>query len=321
MKQKDHLAGITAALQSKGLGTAKEGGEKPRGSGASSGPLELARFSAGYQELQAKFGKAIRVRLDLCDDGPFHATPVERERVDELKANLESNPQSTPASVRAKPDGRFEIIAGRHRKLALLELGHEEWDVVIRDFNDDEAERATFFDNLLAPQFTDYARFRGFEARRARTGHSLEKLAEEAGKSKAFVVRLMAFQKLPAAALAAVERAPRSFGYNMVSKLAALVDAHPSEVERVVEQVADGTLNQDAAPAKVLEMAGGAKEKKPAAPALREGRHTVSWEGKNYATVDLRGKKLTISLANKDDADAAQKAVLKALEERAKKAR
>lgn len=319
-RQKDHLAGITAALTSKGIGTApKENEQRPRGSGATSGPLELARFSSGYQDLQAKVGKAMRVRMDLCDDGPYHATPIERERVEDLKANLATNPQSTPASVRVKPDGRFEIIAGRHRKIALTELGEEEWDIVIRDFNDDEAERATFYDNLLAPQFTDYARFRGFEARKERTGLSLEKLAEEAGKSKAFVVRLMAFQKLPQVALSAVERAPRNFGYNMVAKLAALVDAHPAEVQQVVELVAGGSLTQEAAPSKVLELAAGRREKEVAAP--REGRHTVSWEGKDYATVDLRGKKLTINLTSKDDAEAAQKAVLKALEERAKKAR
>lgn len=318
-RQKDHLAGITAALQSKGIGTTSKDVERPRGSGATSGPLELARFSTGFQDMQAKLGKAMRVRMDLCDDGPYHATPIERERVEDLKANLATNPQSTPAAVRVKPDGRFEIIAGRHRKIALTELGHEEWDIVIRDFNDDEAERATFYDNLLAPQFTDYARFRGFEARRKSTGYSLEKLAEEAGKSKAFVVRLMAFQKLTPGALSAVERAPRNFGYNMVAKLVSLIDEHPSEVERVVELVANGSLSQEAAPAKVLELVAGAKERK--SPTAREGRQVVSWEGKDYATVDLRGKKMTINLASKDDAEAAQKAVMKALEERAKKAR
>lgn len=327
MSVKDEMAAMTAGLSKAPTVATK------RAASALTAPGALMAMNSGYRELQAEndrlkqgHGKPLRVRMDLCDDGPYHVTPLDPERVKELKANLAENPQSAPALVRVKADGRFEIIAGRHRKAALLELGHVEWDVVIRDIDDDQAERLTFYDNLFAPAITDYAKFRGFASRKERRSLSFDQLAKEAGVSKSLVGALLSFGKLPEESLAVVASAPKRFGYNMVSKLAALVDEHRDAVARVVELVAHGKVSQDEAPAEVLKLSGpvGAKPSATSAAAAkpaRAGRVTVEWGGKPYATIDVAPKSLTIKMADKGEAEAVMDAVKKALEARAKKAR
>ena len=328
MSVKDEMAAMTAGLNKAPTVATK------RATSALTAPGALMAMNGGYRELQAEndrlkrdHGKPLRVRMDLCDDGPYHVTPLDPERVKELKANLAENPQSAPALVRLKADGRFEIVAGRHRKAALLELGQEEWDVVIRDIDDDQAERLTFYDNLFAPSITDYAKFRGFSSRKERRKLSLDQLAKEAGVSKSLVGALLSFGKLPEESLAVVASAPKRFGYNMVTKLAALVDEHRDAVARVVELVAHGKVSQDEAPSEVLKLSSspggrqaGATSSTTAKPA-KAGRVTVECGGKPYATIDVAPKSLTIKMADKGEAEAVMDSVKKALEARAKRSR
>ena len=328
MSVKDEMAAMTAGLNKAPTVATK------RAASALTAPGALMAMNSGYRELQAEnhrlkqgHGKPLRVRMDLCYDGPYHSTPLDPERVKELKANLAENPQSAPALVRAHADGRYEIIAGRHRKAALLELGEEEWDVVVRDIDDDQAERLTFYDNLFAPSITDYAKFLGFSARKERRNLSFDQLAKESGVSKSLVGALLSFGKLPPESLTVVASAPKKFGYNMVAKLAALVDEHRDAVAQVVELVAHGKVSQEAAPAEVLKLSGTTGGSQARAPSTapnkpgKSGRVTVEWGGKPYATIDLAPKSLTIRLADKGEADAVMDAVKKALEARAKKSR
>lgn len=328
---KAHMANLSSAiLGEEGAIPARE--RRARGSGAMGAPTEMAVFSADYQNLErqvetltaektrleAEKGKVIRVPIALCDDGDFHATPVDPARVEELKPNLKARGQASPATVRLKADGRYEIAMGRHRKYALLALGHEEWDVVVRDMDDDTAQALSFYDNLWSPNISDYTKFCGLSERKARMGLTIEGLAEESGISKSLVGNLLSFGKLPAEALSVVAANPKQFGANMVAKLAGLVDGHAEHVTAIVKLVADGTVRQDQAPAKVLELAGAAagKASKKSAPT----RVAVEWEGRSYATIDVRAKTLTIKLEDKGEAEAAAEAVRKALENRAKKA-
>jgi ParB family chromosome partitioning protein len=324
MSVKDEMAAMTAGLTKAPTVATK------RAASALTAPGALMAMNSGYRELQAEndrlkqdHGKPLRVRLDVCDDAPFHTTSVSTERVAELKKNLAENPQSSPAICRLKPDGRFEILAGRHRKAALLELGQEEWDIVTRDFDDDQAERVTFYDNLHAPHLSDYAKFRGFDNRRKSRGLTIEQLAKESGIGKSQVGNLLAFGKLTSESLLVIEAHQKLFGATMISKLAPLVDTHPVEVAKVIELVASGEVSQDAAPEEVIAMKGavtgqaGKSKRGVASPA---GRVSIGWEGRSYATLDVRGKSLTVKLANKAEAEVAAEAVRKALEARAKKA-
>lgn len=273
-------------------------------------PTQLMHMAIGYQETKAELetlkreaGKALRIRMDLCDEGPHHTSPLDPQRVKNLKANLAENEQSTPALVRATaPEGnvRYEIIAGRHRKAALLELGNDEWDVVIKELDDDAAERLTFYDNLLAPKLSDYAKYLGFARRKASRGFTDEKLAEESGLSRAQVTKLLSFGRLPEAAQVAVSHKPSAVGANLVETLSALPAKHDVRVTEAIKMVIDGRL----AAAKAVTWVQDGK------PALEPAIKTVIRQGKaTFATMLWRPGQVTIRFKDPADADAVQKEI------------
>jgi len=237
----DHLSKITQGLDDLDIPSSRAA-SRQRSSGSTPATTSLIHFSEEVAELRKSQGKALRVRMDLCDDGPHHTSPVDPERVENLKSNLQENEQSTPALLRVKEGGRFEIVAGRHRKAALLALGHQEWDAVIKDIDDDAAERLTFYDNLLAPTLTDYARYLGLARRRTSKGFTLEQLAKESGLSRSTVARLLAFGNLPQACLDEVALHPDAIGSKLADALTPFVATHEDKLIQGVRMVTGGTL-------------------------------------------------------------------------------
>ncbi len=247
MSLKDHMTRITSGLSDVDGVAEKEVSRGRRGSGSVPAAATLLHFSEDAREMAVELealkrdkGKSIRVRMDQCEGGPFHATPIDENRVDRLVANLRQNGQSTPAVVRATAPDRYQIIAGRHRKEALLRMGETEWDVVLRDYEDDLAERLTFYDNLLAPNLPDYYKYLSFASRRNRTGKTLTELSKESGLSEPQISNLLAFGKLPAIAIEIIAAHPHMFGSNFARHAATLVGDHEKAVVEAVGKVAVG---------------------------------------------------------------------------------
>lgn len=300
----DHLSKITQGLDNLDIPTSRAG-SRQRSSGSTPATTSLIHFSEEVAELRKSQGKAIRVRMDLCDDGPHHTSPIDPERVENLKANLHENEQSTPALLRVKEGGRYEIVAGRHRKAALLALGHEEWDAVIKDIDDDAAERLTFYDNLLAPSLTDHARYLGLARRRASKGFTLEQLAKESGLSRSTVARLLAFGNLPPACQEEIARHPDAIGSKLADALTPYVDTHREKLIEGVRMVTGGTL----AAKDLLRWLTHVP-----APEKAKPRETVIKAGKKqFAKVVTRDNQITIRLFPGVEVAAVEKMVEDAL--------
>lgn len=321
---KGHLADLTAQIMGTDTDEAVVTTPRVRGSGAVGAPNELAQFSVGYQELERKVemleeqkGKPIRVRMDLCDEGPHHTMPIDPERVEKLKPNIKENGQSSPALLRRKPDGRFEILAGRHRKVAMTELGEEEWDAVLKDVDDDQAERLTFYDNLLAPNLTDYARFMGFSRRKQSKGLTDQQLADESGVSRPTIVRLMSFQNLPERALKAIAGMPTKAAVlvsgNFVMDLGKLVPKYANRVCEAMEQVAAGAL----AVSDVMRWVENSQPSK--APRMRVEPHVVRLGKATFAKVSRKEGRVVIDFADKEQAGPLEKAIVALINDHARK--
>lgn len=313
---KGHLADLTAQIMGGDPDSSVVTTPRVRGSGAIGAPNELALFSVGYQELERKVemlegqkGKPIRVRMDLCDEGGHHTMPIDPERVEKLKANMQENGQSSPALLRRKPDGRFEILAGRHRKVAMTELGEEEWDAVLKDVDDDQAERLTFYDNLLAPNLTDYARFMGFYRRKQSKGLTDQQLADESGVSRSTIVRLMSFQNLPERALKAIAGMPTKVAAlmsgNLVMDLGKLVPKDANRVCEAIEQVAAGTL----AVSDVMKWVENSQVPKTT-PVPRVEPHVVRLGKAHFAKVLRKEGRVVIDFADKEQAELLEKVIV-----------
>ena len=74
--------------------------------------------------------------IDAFKNHPFRE---EDEALNELRNSIKENGLLNPLVVRRKENGRFEMISGYRRKLALELNGIHEADCYIEELNDDEA--------------------------------------------------------------------------------------------------------------------------------------------------------------------------------------
>ena len=75
--------------------------------------------------------------IDSFENHPFKV--IKDDSLNELITSIRENGLLNPLVVRRKENGRFEMISGHRRKLALELNGIEEVDCYIENFNDDEA--------------------------------------------------------------------------------------------------------------------------------------------------------------------------------------
>lgn len=75
--------------------------------------------------------------IDSFENHPFKV--IKDDSLNELITSIRENGLLNPLVVRRKENGRFEMISGHRRKLALELNGIEEADCYIEKLNDDEA--------------------------------------------------------------------------------------------------------------------------------------------------------------------------------------
>lgn len=285
----------------------------PRRNRSVSAPIALLR----EVEERAERGTPLQLRLDQIDEGPFHVGALDPARVAALAENLRQNPQSSPVVVRRKADGRYELIAGRHRKAAFEFLQREEIAASVVALSDDEAERLVFFDNLLAPALSDYEKYLGFAQRQKSKDLSYAELARESGWSKSQVARFFSFSRLPAEAIELLKARPAALGANGAEKLVAFVQDHPQEVVEAVRALVEERATQDEvikqlAVRLVGEVAPQAGAKRSAAPAAVVGTQKlrVMHQDRVFAMVSVKGSRVAIKLSDEAEAEGAVNAIM-----------
>lgn len=81
-----------------------------------------------------------KIKLSEIDSFKNHPYKVERdESFNELMDSIKSNGLLNPLIVRPKENGKYEMISGHRRKLALELLGEKEVSVNIKELSDEEA--------------------------------------------------------------------------------------------------------------------------------------------------------------------------------------
>lgn len=102
------------------------------------------------------------IELSKIDGFKNHPFKVENnESLKELRNSLKENGLLNPLVVRKKENGRFEMISGHRRKLALELNGIMEADCCIEELNDDEATiymvDSNIFRNKILPSEKAFA--------------------------------------------------------------------------------------------------------------------------------------------------------------------
>jgi ParB family chromosome partitioning protein len=284
----------------------------PRRTRSVSAPIALLR----EVEERAERGTPLQLRLDQIDEGPYHVGPLDPARVAALAENLRHNPQSSPVVVRRKADGRYELVAGRHRKAAFAALAREEIAASVISLNDDEAERLVFFDNLLAPALSDYEKYLGFAQRQKSKASSYADLARESGWSKSQVARFFSFARLPAEAIELLKTRPAALGANAAETLAGFTKDRPETVVAVVRALVEEKTTQDEALRQLAQEAFGAFVP-PVAPsaASRDAvvgtqKLRVMHQDRVFAMVSVKGPRVAIQLSDEAEAEGAVNAIM-----------
>lgn len=97
-------------------------------------------FSTQQEREEAKLEKIRDILLDLIDDFPDHPFHVrDDEDMVQLVESIKANGVLTPAVLRQKEDGRYEIVSGHRRKRACELAGLTTLRSEIKDLTRDEA--------------------------------------------------------------------------------------------------------------------------------------------------------------------------------------
>ncbi len=279
-------------------------------------PSQLASFSTEFNRLSEEAdslrktrGEPVEIDLDLLDASPHQTRKLDNNRVEELVANLASNPLATPITVRLKPNGRYELVAGHHRVEAFRVLGRKTIKATIIHVSEDEAERLVFYDNLLAPNLSDYERYLGFRSRKLKHKLSDNALADEAGISRSLVQALMSYSRLPEGVLEILHEHRGLIGSTLAVKMAALETRYTARMIEATHMLREGSLTQ----ARVLQWIEQ-KERpqtaaEPAPAVFRKGRQT-------YAKVARSDKKLVITWSDTGEAEELEAAIAEVLRAR-----
>lgn len=202
---------------------------------------ELIHARAKLVEAEAALTAALenqprhKANLDELHEVPGRRRKLTTEQYNELRDNLANNPLAHPVTVRARPEGGYEIISGNNRVAAYRDLKRHEIDITVLELTDDETDRTAFYSNLLAPTLTDYEKYLGFKARMTKTGYSQMQLAAEAGVKQPYISMLMTFDAMPAPAIDIIAQEPEKFGAKAIHSLAKL--ARRGNTEAVVEAI------------------------------------------------------------------------------------
>ncbi len=97
-------------------------------------------FSTEESRQEAKLAKIYDIPLSEIDDFPNHPFKVrDDEDMESLIESIRVRGIITPAMVRKKPDGRYEMVSGHRRKRACEILGMETLRCEVVDLNKEEA--------------------------------------------------------------------------------------------------------------------------------------------------------------------------------------
>ena len=97
-------------------------------------------FTTQAQREEERLSKIRDIPLELIDDFPDHPFKVrDDEDMQQLVESIKERGVITPATVRQKEDGRYELISGHRRKRACELAGFETLRCEVVDLNRDEA--------------------------------------------------------------------------------------------------------------------------------------------------------------------------------------
>lgn len=171
-------------------------------------------FSSQEERDEAKLSKIRDIPLEEIDDFPDHPFQVrEDEDMFQLVESIKERGVITPATVRQKEDGRYELISGHRRKKACELAGFETLRCEVVDLDRDEATilmvESNFQRSQILPSEKAHAYKMRLDAMKRQVGrprkenlvpvgqnYSREELASQSGESQTQIQRYVRLTNL-----------------------------------------------------------------------------------------------------------------------------
>ena len=171
-------------------------------------------FSSQEERDEAKLSKIRDIPLEEIDDFPDHPFKVrEDEDMFQLVESIKERGVITPATVRQKEDGRYELISGHRRKRACELAGFETLRCEVVDLDRDEATilmvESNFQRSQILPSEKAHAYKMRLDAMKRQAGrprkenlvpagqnYSREELAAQSGESQTQIQRYIRLTNL-----------------------------------------------------------------------------------------------------------------------------
>jgi ParB family transcriptional regulator, chromosome partitioning protein len=116
--------------------------------------------------------------MDLDDRRFRFRDTYPREELVALAANISEHGLQNPVKLRLRPDGRYQVLAGWRRILAIMLLGWAEIDAVVyRDISDQMAQDINVIDNALRSELNDVEKAEQVKVLKEKQGYPIKVIA------------------------------------------------------------------------------------------------------------------------------------------------
>lgn len=121
-----------------------------------------------------------------------------KEALDALTVSIKEKGILQPLLVRAKNNGKFEIIAGERRFRAASQAGLNEVPVIVKEMDDKEVLEVALVENLLRENLSAIEEAEGLQRLINEFSHTQEALSNVIGKSRSYIANTLRLLSLPA---------------------------------------------------------------------------------------------------------------------------
>jgi ParB family transcriptional regulator, chromosome partitioning protein len=131
----------------------------------------------------------------------------------ELEASIKASGLLQPVVVRARSDGKWELVAGERRLRAVTRLGWSEIPAVVRDFDDRAMLTLALVENLQRADLNPLEEAEGYQRLIDEFGLTQQQVADAVGKDRTSITNLLRVLTLQPAVRQLVERGHITAGH------------------------------------------------------------------------------------------------------------
>ena len=155
----------------------------------------------------------LRIPVDMIEPNPFQPRmSFDQEALEELADSIRTLGLIQPITVRAKSDGRYQIISGERRFRACRQAGMDMVPAYIRDTNDQGMLEMAIVENIQREDLDPIEVALSYQRLIEECSLTQEQMAARVGKKRASVTNYLRLLKLPEQVLAWIEEGKLNSG-------------------------------------------------------------------------------------------------------------